>query len=47
MPPFPIMALIPNSLMKSGSSAFMRAEVVGPAAITFHPLESLFTIGPQ
>jgi len=47
MPPLPMTALIPNLSMNSASSLFMRADVVGPAATTVHPLSVLRMMGPQ
>ena len=47
MPPLPMIALMPNSLMKRGSSEFILALVVGPAATTVHMSPFFFMMGPQ
>ena len=48
MPPFPTIALMLNVGIISGSSLFILADVVGPAATTAHVPSSLcLMIGPQ
>ena len=48
MPPLPIMARMLNVGIMSGSSLFILADVVGPAATTAHVPSSLcLMMGPQ
>ncbi len=47
MPPFPIMARMPNSRIILGSREFILADVVGPAATTAQPSSVRLMMGPQ